>query len=151
MKRNRTEYNKRYNEENREKIAARKKAYREANKERLAADKKSYYESKKDGLYTVYLLPEENYVGMTNNLYRRLEHHKSKHKRDVSDVKILGKYHTKDEALVTEARYHNEGYKGRNWGEFQHRVENYNKPEAVARRKEIEQELLLIGKKFNLI
>ena len=34
---------------------------------------------------------------------------------------------------------------------FKKRMEAYNKPEAVARRKEIEQELLLIGKKFNLI
>lgn len=33
---------------------------------------------------------------------------------------------------------------------FKKRMEAYNKPEAVARRKEIEQELLLIGKKFNL-
>ena len=34
---------------------------------------------------------------------------------------------------------------------FKKRMEAYNKPEAVARRKEIEQELLLIGKRFNLI
>ena len=33
---------------------------------------------------------------------------------------------------------------------FKKRMEAYNKPDAVARRKEIEQELLLIGKKFNL-
>ena len=33
---------------------------------------------------------------------------------------------------------------------FKKRMEAYNKPEAVARRKEIEQELMLIGKKFNL-
>tara|TARA_R110000772_G_scaffold38389_1_gene90658 strand:- start:196 stop:330 length:135 start_codon:yes stop_codon:yes gene_type:complete len=33
---------------------------------------------------------------------------------------------------------------------FKKRMEAYNKPEAVARRKEIEQSLLLIGKQFNL-
>ena len=33
---------------------------------------------------------------------------------------------------------------------FKRRMVAYNKPEAVERRKEIEKELLLIGKMFNL-
>ena len=34
---------------------------------------------------------------------------------------------------------------------FKKRMEAYNKPEAVERRKEIEQNLRQVGKNFNLI
>lgn len=118
MKRNRTEYNKKYSEDNKERIAARKKAYYQANKKSLAAKKKAYYETKKDGLYTIYLLPKENYVGMTSNLHQRLEHHKGAHNRDVTGVEILGKYKTKKMARYVEASYHDDGYDGKNTGEF---------------------------------
>jgi len=93
------------------------KAWLEANKEKKAAyDKaysKAYIESKKDGLFTVYLIVNENYVGMTSSLRKRLNKHKSLSDKDVSDVKILGKYKTKREALDVEAGYHKLGYNGR--------------------------------------
>ena len=101
-----------WNRANKEKIAAEKKVYYQANKEKLAAYDKAYKESKKDGLYTVYHLVNENYVGQTINLYTRLEVHKNRNGRDVSDVQILGKYKTRKEAKAVEAEYHSKGYLG---------------------------------------
>ena len=93
------------------------KVWLEANKEKKAAyDKvyrKAYEDSLKDGLFTVYLIVNENYVGMTSFLKKRLIKHKSLSDKDVSDVKILGKYKTKREALDVEAGYHKLGYNGK--------------------------------------
>ena len=151
------EYMKAYREANKEKTKAYNKAWNIANKEK----KKAKWNSYNDGLFTVYLLPEENYVGMTSNFYYRLSTHKCKHKRNTEGAKVLGKYKTKKMALYVEAMYHDKGYNGRHPNDknkqandpleaFKKRMEEFNKPEAIARRKEIEQELLLIGKRFNL-
>jgi len=133
---------------NKEDQKAWQKNWYQANKKEIAAKDKARYESKRDGLYTVYLLTKEGYVGMTSHLNSRIQNHR-KDGRDISDVQIIGKYHTKDEALRIEARYHNEGFKGA-WG-FKQRMEEFNKPEAVARRKEIENYLRQVGIDFNLI
>tara|TARA_R110002124_G_scaffold203819_1_gene370234 strand:- start:233 stop:589 length:357 start_codon:yes stop_codon:yes gene_type:complete len=107
-------YDKAYREANRDKQLA----YRLANKEKAAAyDKihnKIYREAQKDGLFTVYCLPKENYVGITDNLHRRLINHKSNSNRNTTDAYILGKYATRKEALTIEASYHAKGYLGRN-------------------------------------
>ena len=105
----RKEYMKKYYEANKEKASSYYKKYRVENKETIEA----YRESKKDGLYTVYLLPKENYVGMTNNLYMRLKKHKSDN-NDTTDAEVLGKYESKRKALDVEKEYHNKGYKGIN-------------------------------------
>ena len=141
------EYQKKYYQANKERIDSYRKAWDKDNEDKVSAYRKTEDETHKDGLYTVYLLPKENYVGVTSSLTYRLRHHKSNGK-DVSDAKILGKYHTKDEARRIEDGFHNNGFKGA-YG-FQQRMEEFNKPEAIARRKEIEEELLLIGKRFNL-
>ena len=118
-------WQKKYNQVNKEK----KQAYYEANKDRLTIYKSSYYkdnrehlrnlgkiqsESEKDGLYTVYCLEKENYVGVTNALNRRLREHRSKAKRYIEDVEVMGKYATRAEALAVEAKYHSMGYLGAN-------------------------------------
>jgi len=82
------------------------------NKEEQAAQAKVDYESKKDGLITVYLLVNENYVGQTSNLDQRLINHKAKNGRDVSNVQIIGKYKTRKEAKEVEWIYHHKGYLG---------------------------------------
>ena len=97
---------------NKEDRSAWQKNWYLANKKEIAARDKARYEAKKDGLYTIYLLPEENYVGMTSHLHSRLINHK-KSGRDISDVEILGKYKTKKMARYVEAMYHDEGYNGR--------------------------------------
>jgi hypothetical protein len=103
------EYDKKYREANKEKIAARGKLWREANKEYS----KAWNESKKDGLYTVYYLKEEHYAGMTSNLTYRLYEHKSEHSRHIEYVEVIGKYKTKAEAIRVEAALHAMGYNGR--------------------------------------
>tara|TARA_R110000787_G_C13083302_1_gene410403 strand:+ start:63 stop:494 length:432 start_codon:yes stop_codon:yes gene_type:complete len=121
------DYDKDYKEKNKEKLAAQGKVWRENNKEKKDAYDKNYKEdnkekikekrdSKKDGLFTVYLLPKENYVGQTVNLHTRLIAHKNRHSRDVSDVQILGKYKTRKKAMEVEAEYHSKGYLGYNKG-----------------------------------
>ena len=75
---------------------------------------KAQRDSHKDGLYTVYYLKEDHYVGITSNLSYRLFVHKSKCNRHVEDVEIVGKYKTKAEAERVEAALHAMGYLGRN-------------------------------------
>ena len=142
-------YRRKHYLDNKEKVLAQNKAWKMANKDKVSEQHKAQYNSTKDGLYTVYLLPKEGYVGMTTNLHKRIIYHKNNNNIDTTDVQILGKYHTKDEAKRIEDGFHNNGFKGA-YG-FKQRMEEFNKPEAIARRKEIEQELLLIGNKFNLI
>ena len=106
-------------EEKKEIARLRTKAWRLANKEKANAygrmHNEIYREIEKDGLFTVYYLPKENYVGMTTSLCQRLRAHKSvNHNRDITGYKILGKYATKEEAVEVEASYHAKGYLGRN-------------------------------------
>ena len=108
------EYYRKYRAKNRESINASQRKYDAANKERKVAYDKAYREAQKDGLFTVYLLPKENYVGITDNLHRRLINHKSNSNRNTTDAYILGKYATRKEALAVEASYHAKGYLGRN-------------------------------------
>ena len=96
---------KRYYEANKEKVLARKKAYRDANKEKLAAYNKEYVSAKRDEFYTVYYLPEEHYVGITNQLYVRVKNHRSKG-RNVEGHRILFTCETKREALDIERKFH---------------------------------------------
>ena len=88
------------------------KKYREKNKEKLASYDKAFQESKKDGLFTVYLIVNENYVGQTISLHKRLQKHKNSNNRDVSNVQIIGKYKTREEAKAVESEYHSKGYLG---------------------------------------
>jgi hypothetical protein len=107
----RLEYSKKYNAKNKEKLNAQMKVWTENNKEKKAAIDKAYQEAKKDGLFTVYLLANEDYVGQTNCLWNRLYDHKSKG-RDTSNVQIIGKYKTREQAKEIEAGYHARGYLG---------------------------------------
>ena len=86
------------------------KAYYEANKDRIKARKETYHKSKKHKP-TVYLLENENYVGTTENLEYRMRFHKH-NGRDVSEVRILGEFDSRSDALEVEALIHDLGYKG---------------------------------------
>ncbi len=117
------EYYKDYYKANKEKRLAQNKAWKEknkeyiknyyqANKEKQTDQVKAYFESKKDGLFTVYLLVNEDYVGQTNCLWKRLISHRNKNDRDTSNVQIIGKYKTREQAKEVEAGYHARGYLG---------------------------------------
>ncbi len=95
-----------------EKKAAYDKKRNEEEKEKLSAQNKARYKAKKDGLYTVYYLINEDYVGQTSNLWNRLKAHKNDKGRDVSNVHIIGKYKTREQAKEIEAGYHARGYSG---------------------------------------
>lgn len=73
-----------------------------------------YMSLKKDGHYSVYLLPDSNYVGITSNLYNRMSVHKSYFNRRVDNVEVLHVVNTRDEALHKEAWYHRLGFEGAN-------------------------------------
>jgi hypothetical protein len=113
----RKEYEKTYsrNEESQAKKKAQQKIYRRNNREHRAVVSKAYRDSFKDGLFTVYVLPKENYVGQTDCYPLRIKNHKSL-SRDITDAKVLGKYATREEALAVEASYHAKGYNGFNNG-----------------------------------
>jgi len=104
-------YEKEYKKLNREKTRERNKIWYHNNKEKAVA----YRESLKDGIYSVYLLPMENYVGQTECMYNRMHQHKNAG-RDITDAKVLGSYKTRKEALAIEASYHAKGYNGWNYG-----------------------------------
>jgi hypothetical protein len=96
-----------------EEKAAWSKKYYQANKEKLDVKSKAYKDAKKDGLYTVYYLKEEHYVGITENLTYRLFVHKSRNNRHIEDVEVIGKYNTRKEATRVEAALHAMRYLGR--------------------------------------
>ena len=90
--------------------------YYKANRDSILAKHKKYHEYNKDGFYSVYYLPEENYVGQTNCMRVRMNDHRSKHGRYTKDVEVLAKFETRKEALAFEAELHKMGYNGLNNG-----------------------------------
>jgi len=112
---NNKEKAKEYYQDNKEKI----KEYYQDNKEKIIEYQKEYqkeYSRQKQIADKhpplVYLLVKENYVGTTENLKKRLSDHKVKGK-DISDVKILGRFFERQDALELERSYHEKGYKGK--------------------------------------
>lgn len=84
------------------------KEWNKKNKERVKEYKK---ERREDGHFSVYLLPNENYVGQTKSIKSRMYRHKY-HGRDTTDYKVLHTFDTREEALQKEAEYHAQGYNG---------------------------------------
>ncbi len=67
--------------------------------------------SSKDGLHKVYLIYNENYVGMTIDMKRRMYQHK-KAGKDVSRVYVIFKTKSKKLAHFVETFLHLLGFKG---------------------------------------
>ena len=65
-----------------------------------------------DGHFTVYYLPEEHYVGMTDALLERMRKHRYKHKRITEGVETLGKFECPIQAHLFETMLHLRGYNG---------------------------------------
>lgn len=82
----------------------RKSFIRAAALERLAKHTLPYW--------IVYLLPNANYVGKTNNPTYRMPNHRQA-KRDTDEWYILDVVHTNEEALEKESYYHSLGFSGR--------------------------------------
>lgn len=102
------EWMKKYREANKDKVKLAQKKWRDNNKEH---NKTYHKEWREDGYYSVYLLPNENYVGQTKQLKFRMSEHKLNGK-DISDYRVLHTFETRKEALEKEAEYHRMGYRG---------------------------------------
>ena len=88
------------------------KKWQTKNQEHLKSYRKQRNEGFKDGHYSVYLLPDHNYVGQTGGVERRMFQHQNKHSRNTDNVRILYTTKSKDEALELEALLHDMGYEG---------------------------------------
>ena len=74
----------------------------------MDARKKAKAKSKE---YSLYYLPEDHYIGVTNQLSLRLVNHKRKSKH-ILGYEIVSVFKTKKEALRTERYLHSIGYNG---------------------------------------
>lgn len=83
------------------------------NKEQVKINVKRHYESYKDGNVYVYLLPEVNYVGITQNIKWRMSHHQHYNNITSQDkYEILATCDTRERALWIEKIWHGAGYLG---------------------------------------
>ena len=107
----RKEYRKAYYQANKERI----KKYQDANKDRKKAYDKVYrkaYRKAKKHKPLVYLLPKENWIGVTSDLYHRIAKHKHLG-RNVENYKPLKCFENRTDALELESKMHDLGFKGR--------------------------------------
>jgi hypothetical protein len=86
--------------------------YSENRDVRIAGMRKLYNKESSNG-YVVYFIPEYNYVGVTNNLKRRVLNHKNNSKRYFEDYIIIDKFYSKREALDVEYQLHLQGFNGK--------------------------------------
>lgn len=109
-------YQRAYYAANKEKILEKKRkygvSYRANNKGKIKAKSVRQYQSKKHKPL-VYILPFENYVGTTENLYHRISKHKNQSKRNTDDYRVLARFDSREEALELEEFLHDLGYLGR--------------------------------------
>ena len=71
---------------------------------------KQYLDSRTKG-FAVYYLPEEHYVGMTNNIKRRLRHHEYKGKI-IEGFEVICYFDRQVDAHLYETWLHTMGYHG---------------------------------------
>ena len=87
--------------------------YRKKNPEKIKADnikfRKRYIEETNG--YAVYYLPEEHYVGLTNNIRSRMNDHKKRGKC-VDGYEILCVCESPIDAHLYETMFHQRGYNG---------------------------------------
>ena len=93
------DYSAKYYEANKEQKKELSAKWRVENKERVRAYSKEYRQANKHKP-TVYYIPEEHYVGITENLYERIQKHKSLGK-NIEGYRILKEFNTRQEAPLT--------------------------------------------------
>ena len=105
--------NKRYKENNKDKVEESNRLYRIRNKDRFNKAGKEYYNKLKNGKITLYYLPEEHYIGVTNCMTVRMRGHKSlRTNRIIDGVEVVATFDTRAEALHYERLLHSIGYRG---------------------------------------
>ena len=81
-------------------------------KDELIEENIQYIKDNKDGYYYVYYLPEEHYVGVTDNVKYRMYNHKCAFNRHVDNVEIVYRHTCRKEAELVESKLHSMGYQG---------------------------------------
>ena len=89
-----------------------KKQYYTANWEKYHKVANIQLQRHKLSHHIVYLLPDHNYVGVTNRPYFRMSSHKFYNNRNTSNWIELARYENRKDALKCEAEYHAKGYEG---------------------------------------
>tara|TARA_R110000737_G_scaffold150733_1_gene180059 strand:+ start:49 stop:447 length:399 start_codon:yes stop_codon:yes gene_type:complete len=92
-------------------LNTRSKSHYTKNVDAISRRRKELHESKKHSPL-VYFLKSEYYVGVTENIKKRMNRHSSSG-RLVDDVVILKEFKLRSEALELECFLHDLGYKGR--------------------------------------
>jgi hypothetical protein len=109
------EANRKWRKANKDKVRASKEEWIKENWDKILKYNRKEKSKHIDNHYSVYLLPNENYVGQSNQLRARMYNHKALG-RDVSDYVVLHTFETREEAKKKEAEYHAMGYTGFNKG-----------------------------------
>lgn len=87
--------------------------------EKESERKRKSYLRNLDGYFYVYYLPEEHYIGMTNNVHRRIKYHDYSGKI-IDNYEVLARFKRQVDAHLFETRFHALDYNG-------FFVGNYNK------------------------
>ena len=83
-------------------------------KECIKSSQQKRLKSKRDGYHRVYLLTERNYAGTTQDIYQRMNRHKTDGNiTNSKNYRVLYKTKNRDEALELESLLHDIGYEGR--------------------------------------
>lgn len=100
-----------YTEKNRERINANQRNWRKNNREKWLKQRKEWADRKKDGYHTLYYLPEEHYIGITNFLEKRLHNH-SCEGRITEGCEVIARFERSVDAHWVETMFHQRGYNG---------------------------------------
>ena len=91
----------------------RQRKYREKHPPSINKNKKNQWQQRlKDGFYTLYYLPNEEWIGMSIFPFRRLQNHKADFNRNIDGFKCIYKFVDKKDAEIVESLLHKEGYNG---------------------------------------
>ena len=81
------------------------------NREANRAAKKRYNDADKTEETILYYLPEEHYMGITNNLRRRLQKHR-RNGKITEGHEVIGRFERHVDAHLVETMFHVRGYNG---------------------------------------
>ena len=96
------------------------KKYYLANKERFKLSNEKRRVENTDSFYTLYYLPEEHYIGVTNQPRLRVFNHKHSG-RHTLDLEVVCTFSNKKDALLCERLFHSIGYNGAGYNGGRHK------------------------------
>ena len=81
---------------------------------RLELDRHAEWRRNRCKLFHVYYLPEEHYIGVTNDLPSRMSRHRRKYNRHTDNMELLASFERRVDAAWFEVMLHQRGYNGFN-------------------------------------